>query len=144
MAPSTTGRCGPKGGPIGPFTGGSNGSIRAHISSVNTAVRDMHPRSRPQHVQLVRHALAARYLSAAAEARIGGDLYEVLPRPGAVRLIVGDVRGKGLDAVRTATVVLGEFRAAVDRDDLVDAVVQMDARLRPYLGDEDFVTALLA
>src|SRR5512142_2422615 len=57
MAPSTTGRCGPKGGPIGPFTGGSNGSIRAHISSVNTAVRDMHPRSRLQHAQLVRHAL---------------------------------------------------------------------------------------
>src|SRR5512142_2341470 len=62
MVPSTTGRCGPKGGPIGPFTGGSNGSIRAHISSVNTAVRDMHPRSRPQHVQLVRHALAERVL----------------------------------------------------------------------------------
>src|SRR5512135_869016 len=59
MAPSTTGRCGPKGGPIGPFTGGSNGSIRAHISSVNTAGRDMHPRSRLQHAQLVRHALAA-------------------------------------------------------------------------------------
>src|SRR5512142_162887 len=58
MAPSTTGRCGPKGGPIGPFTGGSNGSIRAHVSSVNTAVRDMHARSRPQHGQLVRHALA--------------------------------------------------------------------------------------
>ena len=34
------------------------------------------------------------------------------PRPACVRLLVGDVRGKGLSAVRTATVVLGEFRAA--------------------------------
>jgi GAF domain-containing protein/anti-sigma regulatory factor (Ser/Thr protein kinase) len=90
-------------------------------------------------------ALAARYVSAAADARVGGDLYEVVGRPGAVRLLIGDVRGKGLTAVRTATVVLGEFRAAAaDIDDLVDAAVQIDRRLRPYLADEDFVTALLA
>jgi serine phosphatase RsbU (regulator of sigma subunit) len=89
--------------------------------------------------------LAARYVSAAAEARVGGDLYEVVGRPGAVRLIVGDVRGKGLEAVRTATVVLGEFRsAACDQDDLPAVAVQIDRRLAPYLGDEDFVTAVLA
>lgn len=90
-------------------------------------------------------ALAARYVSAAAEALIGGDLYEVVERPGAVRLLIGDVRGKGLEAVRTATVVLGEFRAAAaDRVDLTDVAVQMDRRVAPYLTDEDFVTALLA
>lgn len=90
-------------------------------------------------------ALAARYVSAAAEARVGGDLYEVVARPGAVRLLIGDVRGKGLAAVRTATVVLGEFRAAAaDLDDLVDVAVQIDRRVRPYLADEDFVTALIA
>src|SRR5436305_4202844 len=90
-------------------------------------------------------ALAARYVSAAAEALVGGDLYEVVARPGAVRLLIGDVRGKGLTAVRAATVVLGEFRAAAaDIDDLADAAIQIDRRLRPYLADEDFVTALLA
>jgi GAF domain-containing protein/anti-sigma regulatory factor (Ser/Thr protein kinase) len=90
-------------------------------------------------------ALAARYVSAAAEALVGGDLYEVVARPGAVRLLIGDVRGKGLTAVRTATVVLGEFRAAAaDLDDVGAVVRQIDRRLRPYLGDEDFVTALLA
>lgn len=90
-------------------------------------------------------ALAARYVSAASEALVGGDLYEVLTRESGVRLIIGDVRGKGLTAVRTATVVLGEFRAAAaDVDDLVEAATQIDRRLRPYLGDEDFVTALLA
>jgi serine phosphatase RsbU (regulator of sigma subunit) len=89
--------------------------------------------------------LAARYVSAAAEARVGGDLYEVVERPGAVRLLIGDVRGKGLAAVRTATIVLGEFRAAaVDIGDLAHVAEHIDRRIRPYLGDEDFVTALLA
>jgi serine phosphatase RsbU (regulator of sigma subunit)/anti-sigma regulatory factor (Ser/Thr protein kinase) len=89
--------------------------------------------------------LAARYVSAAAEARVGGDLYEVVERPGAVRLLIGDVRGKGLAAVRTATIVLGEFRAAaVDIGDLARVAEHIDLRIRPYLGDEDFVTALIA
>ena len=89
--------------------------------------------------------LAARYVSAAAEARVGGDLYEVVERPDAVRLLIGDVRGKGLAAVRTATIVLGEFRAAaVDISDLGDVAEHIDRRIRPYLGDEDFVTALIA
>jgi serine phosphatase RsbU (regulator of sigma subunit) len=90
-------------------------------------------------------ALAARYTSAAAEALVGGDLYETVARDGAVRMLIGDVRGKGLAAVRTATIVLGEFRAAAaDLDDLSDVARQIDRRVRPYLGDEDFVTALLA
>jgi serine phosphatase RsbU (regulator of sigma subunit)/anti-sigma regulatory factor (Ser/Thr protein kinase) len=99
----------------------------------------------PPPAQIGAVALAARYVSAAAEALIGGDMYEVLRRPGAVRLLIGDVRGKGLDAVRTTTIVLGEFRAAAaDLDDLTEVAAQIDRRLRPYLGDEDFVTALIA
>ncbi len=89
--------------------------------------------------------LAARYVSAAAEARVGGDLYEVVERPGAVRLLIGDVRGKGLAAVRTATIVLGEFRAAaVELADLADVAEHIDRRIRSYLADEDFVTATIA
>jgi PAS domain S-box-containing protein len=89
--------------------------------------------------------LAARYISAFADAHVGGDLYEVVARGDAVRLIVGDVRGKGLAAVRTTTVVLGEFRAAAaEHDDLATVAAQIDRRLTPYLGDEDFVTAVLA
>jgi GAF domain-containing protein/anti-sigma regulatory factor (Ser/Thr protein kinase) len=89
--------------------------------------------------------LAASYVSAARDALVGGDLYEAVERNGAVRLLIGDVRGKGLEAVRMATVVLGHFRsAAVDCDDLGRLARQVDDRLRPYLGDEDFVTALMA
>jgi serine phosphatase RsbU (regulator of sigma subunit) len=44
-----------------------------------------------------------------------------------------------------ATVVLGHFRsAAVECTDLSSLARQVDNRLRPYLGDEDFVTALMA
>ncbi|OSC60611.1 hypothetical protein B5181_29435, partial [Streptomyces sp. 4F] len=38
---------------------------------------------------------AVSYTSALAEARIGGDLYEVVASPHGVRVIVGDVQGKG-------------------------------------------------
>jgi sigma-B regulation protein RsbU (phosphoserine phosphatase) len=84
-------------------------------------------------------------VSAAADALIGGDLYEVLPLPGRARLLIADVRGKGLDAVRITTVVLGEFRAtASDIDDLADVAAQLDRRLRRHLSDDDFVTAVIA
>lgn len=89
-------------------------------------------------------ALAARYVAAAAEAEVGGDFYEVVPGAGGVRLIIGDVRGKGLAAVRTATIVLGEFRAVSPDLDLAEVAARLDRRMRPYLDDEDFVTALLA
>ena len=87
-------------------------------------------------------ALSARYLSAALEAQVGGDLYEVVRGPSSVRLLVGDVRGKGLSAVRTATVVLGEFRAAAaGTGDVAHVAREIDRRILPYLPDpEDFVT----
>jgi serine phosphatase RsbU (regulator of sigma subunit) len=53
--------------------------------------------------------IALRYVYAAASARIGGDLYEVVAVGDSIRLIVGDVLGKGLPAARTAAVVLGAF-----------------------------------
>lgn len=90
-------------------------------------------------------SLSGRYLSATAEAQVGGDLYEAVARPGAVRLLIGDVKGKGLTAVRTTTVVLGEFRAAAaDQEDLPSVAAQIDRRLRSFLEPEDFVTALIA
>ncbi len=60
--------------------------------------------------------LQARYVAAESEALIGGDLYDVVVRPDSVRLIIGDVRGKGLPAIRTAATVLGTFREAARRE----------------------------
>ncbi|MGO4758415.1 SpoIIE family protein phosphatase, partial [Streptomyces sp. 2MCAF27] len=56
---------------------------------------------------------ASVYLAAERGAQIGGDLYEAMTTRFGVRLIVGDVRGKGLAAVRSAAAVLGAFREAV-------------------------------
>jgi serine phosphatase RsbU (regulator of sigma subunit) len=90
-------------------------------------------------------ALSARYHSASVAAQVGGDLYEVVSGPTSVRLLVGDVRGKGLTAVRTATVVLGEFRAAAaSTRDVTHVAREIDRRIEPYLLDtEDFVTGVL-
>lgn len=88
--------------------------------------------------------LAARYVSATAEALVGGDLYEVAATPFGVRVIVGDVRGKGLEAVQTAAAVLGAFRAAAftEADPAALARVIDQAMLR-VLDDEEFVTAIV-
>ncbi|MCU1623093.1 MAG: hypothetical protein JWL79_1938 [Frankiales bacterium] len=118
------------------------GRLEAVARVADAAQRAILP-SPPERIGSLR--IAARYVSATAEALVGGDLYEVVRRPGAVRLLIGDVRGKGLEAVRNATIVLGEFRAAAeDLDDLVDVAVQLDRRLAGHLGLEDFVTALVA
>ncbi|MFD8999605.1 PP2C family protein-serine/threonine phosphatase [Streptomyces sp. NPDC059582] len=89
--------------------------------------------------------VAVRYSAAAAEARIGGDLYALIPTPYGVRLIVGDVRGKGLQAVSTAALVLGVFReAAYDEPDLLAVVGRIERSLARNLGSDDFVTAVVA
>jgi sigma-B regulation protein RsbU (phosphoserine phosphatase) len=88
--------------------------------------------------------LAVLYASASAEASIGGDFYEALETPHGVRLLVGDVRGKGLDAVRLAGVVLGSFRdAAQDHPDLAQVTATLDRSVTRAIGPEDFVTAVL-
>ncbi|MFF4837552.1 PP2C family protein-serine/threonine phosphatase [Streptomyces sp. NPDC001315] len=90
--------------------------------------------------------VAVRYSAAAAEARIGGDLYALIPTPYGVRMIVGDVRGKGLPAVGTAALVLGIFReAAYDEPDLLAVVGRIERSLaRNLASDDDFVTAVVA
>ncbi|MBG7698100.1 serine/threonine-protein phosphatase [Streptomyces sp. MC1] len=89
--------------------------------------------------------VAVRYSAAAAEARIGGDLYALVATPHGIRLIVGDVRGKGLPAVGTAALVLGVFReAAHDEPDLLAVVSRIERSLARNLGPDDFVTAVVA
>lgn len=71
------------------------------------------------------------YLAAESGAQIGGDLYDAVQTRYGVRMIVGDVRGKGLPAVRSAAVVLGAFREAVHyEDDLVEVMNHCGEALR--------------
>jgi serine phosphatase RsbU (regulator of sigma subunit) len=55
-------------------------------------------------------SIAARYRPATPGASAGGDLYEVIPTGHGIRVIIGDVRGGGLDAAALARHVLSAFR----------------------------------
>ncbi|MEV6318564.1 PP2C family protein-serine/threonine phosphatase [Streptomyces sp. NPDC051776] len=74
---------------------------------------------------------ASMYLAAEAGAQIGGDLYEAVQTRYGIRVIMGDVRGKGLPAVRSAAVVLGAFREAAHyEDELLGVIDHCAAALR--------------
>ncbi|MCO5994103.1 PP2C family protein-serine/threonine phosphatase [Actinoallomurus rhizosphaericola] len=97
--------------------------------------------------------IASMYLAAAAEARIGGDLYAAARTVGGTRLIIGDVRGKGLASVSDAAVLLCAFREASHRHSslpglakhLEDSVCRNLAELSEADSDvaECFVTAAI-
>ncbi len=99
---------------------------------------------RPIGDQLGDLTLSVRYVSASAEADIGGDLYEALDTPYGSRVLIGDVRGKGLDAVRLASTVLGSYRhVAYERAELRSVMADLDRAVARAVGDEDFVTACI-
>jgi serine phosphatase RsbU (regulator of sigma subunit) len=59
-------------------------------------------------------------------------------------MVIGDVRGKGLEAVRQAASALGAFREAVHREaDLQHVAAAMHAAVGRDAGPEDFLTAVL-
>ncbi|GAA2447009.1 PP2C family protein-serine/threonine phosphatase [Streptomyces macrosporus] len=93
--------------------------------------------------------VAVRYRAAAREAAIGGDLYAIRPTPHSVRLLIADVRGKGLQAVRTVNGLLGTFHEATARlPDLPDVVDWLEERAQEIKaeevgGVESFVTAVV-
>lgn len=116
----------------------------AEVTSVAEAaqravLRPLPPRLGPLGLDVV-------YVAAAAEAKVGGDLYEAVATVGhGIRVIMGDVRGKGLGAVELATDVLGMFREqAHEACTLGELASRLDAGLGRGLGrHEEFVTALL-
>ncbi len=56
--------------------------------------------------------LAGIYRAADEAALIGGDLYCVRPTPYGLRVVVGDVRGKGIGATETVATITSAFREA--------------------------------
>ncbi|WP_455908642.1 PP2C family protein-serine/threonine phosphatase [Streptomyces lydicus] len=59
--------------------------------------------------------IASLYLAAEEEAEMGGDFFAAARTLDSTRLIIGDVRGKGLPAYGYAALLLGAFRAAAHR-----------------------------
>ncbi|WP_257232032.1 PP2C family protein-serine/threonine phosphatase [Streptomyces sp. Rer75] len=95
--------------------------------------------------------VAARYVAAEQYAAIGGDLYAVQDTPHGVRLIVGDVRGKGLQAVEVVAVLIGAFREAAEQEATLEglagrlerALRREGARRAELEAFEGFTTAVL-
>ncbi|MFB6818024.1 PP2C family protein-serine/threonine phosphatase [Streptomyces sp. NPDC056347] len=96
--------------------------------------------------------VAARYEAAQADEYVGGDLFAVADTPHGVRMVVGDVRGKGLGAVETVAVVIGAFREAAEQE---SSLAEVAGRLERALSREEarrggldvlegFITAVLA
>ncbi|GAA2265659.1 hypothetical protein GCM10010145_34730 [Streptomyces ruber] len=101
-------------------------------------------RSLPMLMAEARLALAVR-VRPAGGVRVGGDVHDAVMTPAGPRLLIGDVRGHGPAAAPLAAVVLAAFRdIAATEEDPVRLVRALDARIRPHLGEEDFVTLLLA
>jgi len=90
--------------------------------------------------------LASRYLSASAEAQVGGDVVEVIADGANPRWLVGDTRGKGLPAVRLASVAATSFRDACAQPglSLTEVARAVDLSVTRAAGEEDFVTAVFA
>ncbi|MEU6678095.1 PP2C family protein-serine/threonine phosphatase [Streptomyces sp. NPDC046925] len=100
---------------------------------------------RPLAVEVGGIEVCTRHHSPVREASVCGDLYDVVRTPYGTRLLVGDVRGHGLEALRITAAALRAFRdLAYVTPGLADLATAVDARLAPDLGSEDFVTAVFA
>ncbi|HVM09491.1 MAG TPA: PP2C family protein-serine/threonine phosphatase [Acidimicrobiales bacterium] len=108
------------------------------------AVVAQHALLRPAPAQVKNWGFAARY-EATTEFGVGGDLYDVSLHPdGSILVLVADVQGKGLHAVRTAAEVLAAFRRAVfSAPTLADLGEHLDEAVSVATDDEGFVTAVV-
>ncbi|MFH9349620.1 PP2C family protein-serine/threonine phosphatase [Kitasatospora sp. NPDC017646] len=121
-----------------------------HVRLVADAAQEVVMRPLPRFVGRVE--IESLYLAAAAQARIGGDFYEAVDTPYGVRLLIGDVRGKGLAAVGAAAAVVNSFReAAYDEPDLRDVARRLETSSTRHSvafatqdPSESFATAILA
>ncbi|MFJ8976885.1 PP2C family protein-serine/threonine phosphatase [Streptomyces sp. NPDC102282] len=81
-----------------------------------SVLRPLPVRSGPLH-------LASLYLAAEEGAQLGGDLFAAARTAEGTRVIIGDVRGKGLDAISGAAGVLGAFRALARQEGRLPGLV---------------------
>jgi PAS domain S-box-containing protein len=90
--------------------------------------------------------LAARYRPAAAEARVGGDWYDVIATPGGgIGLVMGDVAGKGLAAAEMVGRLRSALRAyALEGHEPTQVVEQLNRLVWAEAGDNKMATLLYA
>ncbi len=95
--------------------------------------------------RVARFEIETRYVSARDNASVGGDGYELANTRFGPRLLVADVRGKGLEATRTMAMVLGAFREWAHEEQQLERLIErLHDSVSRQLGEGDFVTALVA
>ncbi|MER8036930.1 PP2C family protein-serine/threonine phosphatase [Streptomyces hydrogenans] len=107
---------------------------------------------RPLPARLGTVDLRLLYEASAAGAHVGGDFYKALKVRDGVRIMLGDVQGKGLPAVEAASLLLGSFReAAYTAPDLPAIAQRLEASMARYAerapesdAADRFSTVLLA
>ncbi|WP_160145137.1 PP2C family protein-serine/threonine phosphatase [Actinacidiphila yanglinensis] len=92
---------------------------------------------RPLPGRLGRVTISSMYLAAEEEAAIGGDLYAAgVDRRGDIRVLVGDVQGKGMAAVEVVGLLLSTFRLSARSGVPLEALPgYLDQGLRDDLVD---------
>ncbi|MFI9613308.1 PP2C family protein-serine/threonine phosphatase [Streptomyces sp. NPDC052023] len=104
------------------------------LRSVAKAAQSVVLRPLPHQIGPLR--IASVYLSAEREAQLGGDLYAAARTALGTRIVIGDVRGKGLEAVGDAALLLGAFRGAAHRQaDLAELVSFLEGTVSSDLDD---------
>ena len=73
---------------------------------------------------MARFEIETRYVSARDNASVGGDGYELANTRFGPRLLVADVRGKGLEATRTMAMVLGAFREWAHEEQQLERLIE--------------------
>ncbi|MGW2070456.1 PP2C family protein-serine/threonine phosphatase [Streptomyces sp. NPDC001953] len=98
--------------------------------------------------------LASVYRASGGQARVGGDLYAVARADASTRIIIGDVRGRGLSSFLDVIAILGAFREwAPQAGCLAELSSHLEESFVRYLAeaddgarsdvDERFATALV-
>ncbi|MFJ9668072.1 PP2C family protein-serine/threonine phosphatase [Streptomyces sp. NPDC101219] len=98
-----------------------------------------------------RLTVASRYEVAHKEAAIGGDLFSIHHTAYGIRMVIADVRGKGLESIRTVNALIGSFHeASHHQPDLPGVVRQLEERMQGIIEEatgaeaETFATAVFA
>lgn len=117
-----------------------------HANSVAEALMRALLRPVPHRVGNV--LAACLYRPSEAGTMVGGDLFDIRATRAGERAIIGDVRGKGLPAVRTVAALLGSFReAAYEAHDLQAVAARLERGLvreaEEIRDAELFATAVL-
>ena len=87
---------------------------------------------RPLSRELAGTHVCTRYHCAAPRSAIGGDLYDTAVTPYGLRVLVGDVRGHGVEALRLTAATIAAFRElAYTAPDLPAPVPGLDQRPAP-------------